>query len=68
MLGNETFEIGYMVKGYQKDLFYLSPINVSEIRTICMPRVFRSLKEAKNAFESIKGTGEKLEIIEVLIK
>lgn len=31
-------------------------------------RVFRSLKEAEKGLESIKGTGEELEIVEVLIK
>nr|DAX20841.1 MAG TPA: hypothetical protein [Caudoviricetes sp.] len=68
MFGKKKVETGYMVKGYRTDMFYLSPINVSKTKIMCMPRVFRSLKEAENALESIKGTGEKLEIIEVLIK
>ena len=61
-------EIGYMVKGCQKDVFLATLINMSGGGLKSVYRVFRSLKEAEKGLESIKGTGEELEIIEVLIK
>lgn len=61
-------ETGYMVKVCQEDIFLLTLISMGEEGLKGVPRVFRSIKEAEKGLESIKGTWEELEIVEVLIK